>query len=390
MKNLLRISFIAGCVIILTIILIVAVAVTVFGPRMTPNTPGDSSSTASVNIIDPGGKVTSDYKFAVVRQDDTAAVRDEGNKEIVISLDHRNWQKPSWSPEGNTIAYLAGDTDGTNIPELFTYDVAAATWKQVTFFKSEGRGIGSYLWRSEDNIIFVQGSQPDMWLHNYRLSDGELTKVFRVNGQLFAFDEASGNYLFDNRLSADHLRFELRDPAGTVIALFDTNTFAPGKKLLQVIPDKALQEFLLLTFADNRYTVYRWLLLEQLFTEVALTQDVTSSATSSSTPDEVQPLNYLPLCNLSSQNYLGYYYENDHKKLYVSDFGLSSKDLADGASIESLRSMTLKPEYSVCRTTSAYLAIDQVGDAGQERRWYRWMDGKLVRVDFNYTEIAVR
>lgn len=389
MKNLLRISFIAGCVIILTIILIIAVAVTVFGPRMVPTNPGDSTSTASVNIIDPGGKVTSDYKFAVVRNDDTAAVRDQSNKEIIISLDHRHWQKPSWSPEGKTIAYLAGDTDGTNIPELFTYDIESAVWKQVTFFKSEGKGIGSYLWRNEDNIIFVQGSQPDMWLHNYRLSDGELTKVFRVNGQLLGFDGTDGNYLFDNRLSADHLRFELRDPAGTVITLFDTNTFAPGKKLLQVIPDSALQEFLLLTYADNRYTVYQWRLLEQLFTEVALTR-TTATSTATSQPEEVTPLNYLPICDLGAHSYLGYYYENDNKKLSIGDFGQTAKDLGVTSSIESLKSLSLKSEYSICKSGAGYLAVDQIGDAGLERKWYMWQSGKLVRLNFNYIELAVR
>lgn len=104
------------------------------------------------------------------------------NEIITVSLSRKNWDQIKFSPAGDTFAVLSNTDD---IYDIFIYFIDSREWRQFTYYADkEQSGVSSYLWLDDNNILFTQGEENNVWLHNLDINSSEILKLSRVNGLL--------------------------------------------------------------------------------------------------------------------------------------------------------------------------------------------------------------
>ncbi len=127
------------------------------------------------------------FLYAGVTDEDTVALIDDKSDEVVVRLDHKEWKDIQWSPGG--LVSVLGRTGGVeeSVDDLFIFKFDSAEWEQLTFYQDVTEGVESYFWTSEDTIAFIQGSGSERWLHEYDFPNRELTKVFKITGDILGY-----------------------------------------------------------------------------------------------------------------------------------------------------------------------------------------------------------
>lgn len=183
------------------------------------------------NVIRIVSKELEKFTYATVSPEDTIVLKDLSGEERIINLERKNWNNIKWSPDGTLISVKGTSEEGKE--NLFIFNMATEKWSQVTNFSDYK--IENYTWVSNDELVFIQGVEPDKWLHTYSYTaNGQAIKVNRVSGEFIKTNNIGNILIFKE--SDDS--FTLRDINGeSIINTKDLTLSKTSSDDLKVIKD---------------------------------------------------------------------------------------------------------------------------------------------------------
>ncbi|MCA9379367.1 hypothetical protein KC640_02975, partial [Candidatus Dojkabacteria bacterium] len=384
--------------VILLVLLGIGLAAIMFSGANTDTNQGGDNNTpievpqTLVGLKDPA--TAAQYSLIGVRADDTLAVVDpENNAEIVVSLEHRNWVKPTWSPDGKLIAVLATaegvEDDIEKVLDLYVYELEKAEWTQITNYAATGTGIDGYDWLDETRLVFTQGASGSHWLHRYDYVNKELRKEFLAAGKLLYAELVSQRFILGEYDASGNITgYQVFGFNGKMAEEFASSTFGESLTIQNLILGRSEDELVFVALAGEQRRYLLWNFSSPTPREMNLNVETiiaslqpgadTPVADSNSVVDT--NLHRTLLCSAGSS---GYYYVVE-KEDPENVFSLRALDLTqDGyLSKESIDIVAEKatgayPQFlSRCGEDSALLGVVELGEGDQnEIRWY------LVSVD---------
>jgi hypothetical protein len=194
----------------------------------------------SANLDDQQGQTPTqtgenerNWRYGGIRADGSLALIDKDDVEVVIDLQDRKWQSPSFDPRGAAFAVLSETAE--NIYDIYTYNFAKSELRRDTFYGDGAQGITGYFWDDSGHIYFTQGVEPDNWLHRYDFENREVRKLFRTFGRLVNVDYVNDQLLFAID-TQDSREYELTNLDGKKIKSFISADIVEDAKLTMVLP----------------------------------------------------------------------------------------------------------------------------------------------------------
>jgi hypothetical protein len=178
----------------------VAVILSSRNSNLKPPTSAPVSSTINPdNIIDIEEEEMKDFDYAIITSTDTVELRNNLNERKVLTLERKNWMDIKWSVDNKYISVLSKIKD--NAYDLNIYDFNRKTLNKLTDFSNSTNGILSYEWISNNEVLFTQGENPDLWLHKLNVESGEIRKLVRVNSVISSVSPDYKYVVFKEKLS---------------------------------------------------------------------------------------------------------------------------------------------------------------------------------------------
>lgn len=252
-------------------------------------------------------KPTLNYISAQIASDNTIkAINTDGGEET-INIEQSSWQDIQWSPDGRIISVLRDDVDG--IFNLYTFDTQTQEWLKVTSYETEGIGISSYIWATNNTLVFTQGEPGDIWIHRYNYKTGnEVIKVRPVNATIKDVTENGKNFLlFDSTTGNKNYKVEDLDGNYSWNLQYINSFITPN----QISP---MPVFL----KDSLRVIYKYQRNELIFLP-ALTVIGSDTALLLNEDSGITPI-----CGLSNRAVLGYVRNDDEVTNDFVSFSLSS------------------------------------------------------------------
>lgn len=134
------------------------------------------------------------FEIAAITNKDTINILDKKDNEVIINLEQKSWKNIQISPDSKMISVLGLSAE--SIYDLYIYDVGAKSWSKVTNFESQGSGVESYLWLDNSSLLFIQGVNPERWLHSYKIRQQEVKKLSKVEGQIYQLSAKKDKLIF--------------------------------------------------------------------------------------------------------------------------------------------------------------------------------------------------
>ena len=399
---------------LVAVVVLVMVVLALVAPPPAPVIPPAVTPTpAPVNVVTPENPISeTEFPYVGVRQDDTLAVAN-AEKIVVISLDHRNWQSPRWSPDGKFILALGtADPQATHvIYDLYLYELVTSTWKRITFFGDDSSGITGVAWRQDNTIVFTQGEEDDNWLHTYNLESSETKKIIQVQGQLLQYIASSGLYVIaanTGTASEPNLRIQLVKGDATVLQTFADSQISTNARISDFDIARSPSEFIFEVTQSEKISFYSWSFNDPQFRLQELTPNIPTSsetdnatdsdsvASATETTAEPAKLAYFPICARDTTFMWGYVYAEDLQSLDLINFKLAAE--SEAASYETLTQLenpvaTIVDDRRIfCAAAKALLPVRSTVDAEQVTQWYLVESDTLTKLSLlqDFSEVALR
>jgi hypothetical protein len=390
---------------LVSVVVLVMIVLALFAPRSTPVVPPTNPPAAvPVNVVTTDEPISeTEYPYVGVRQDDTLAVAND-EKIVVISLDHRNWQAPRWSPDGKFILALGTpDPQSTDvIYDLYVYELANNSWERITFFGDNGSGITGIAWRQDNTIVFTQGEGEDNWLHTYNLESGEIRKIIQVDGALTQYIPESGIYVITTDVGSmtdPDLCIQLIKGDATVLQTFTGSQVTADVRITDFNIGRSESEFLFEIAQNESIVFYSWDFNDPQFRLQELTEnqpEITDEDALDESAIIPAKLSYFPICARDESFMWSYTYAADLKRLDLINFKLAAEDEAGSyevlTKLENPVVIIVDDRRIFCTDAKALMPVRSTVNDEQVTQWYLIEDDTLSKLSLlqDFSEAAVR
>jgi hypothetical protein len=245
----------------------------------TSSTSANSSSAASSA---PPFVITREFKFAGIKQDRTVVLFGGGEPEFTIELDDMAWRNLQFSTDNTFISGLAKQTS-TSKRDIYLYKISAATWEKITPYGSTDSGVEIHLWENKDNILFIQGSGNQRWLHRYNLLNREVSKLFPLTQQVYALAEGK-LIVVDNLKEPQIVRALSLKDGGLLWEVSSAQLQAVAGASGKIDRIAALKEYAMITLRDSAGLYH---LLKFDGTTISLVTSITQTPESSTSTSSI-------------------------------------------------------------------------------------------------------
>ncbi len=311
-KNLIFLTLVFGIVVIgvLATIFLLASQPVILKDK-TPVSSPVSTPGETIIPIDQGN--VNNFDIAVINPDDTIDLKNTQGERIPIQLDKNSWKDLKWSPDGKLLSVL-GKT-GENIFDLFIFNLSSKSWKHATKFDQTIVGVGSYLWRDSNVILFTQGTPGEHWVHQYVYASGEITKLNRTEGELFTISSDAKSMVVKLNENEDTTSFAFFKTDGTLIYNLSKVTDANNQPIIiKNITYTTSSDNIVLTSKDNK--IYRHTFGNSTAIEIP------------------KAAGFNPLCGVTDTVVLALQ-KNEEGKIFLDTISIEKTDLVNIASLNS-------------------------------------------------------
>ncbi|MEP7103788.1 MAG: hypothetical protein ABI721_03705 [Candidatus Dojkabacteria bacterium] len=288
------------------------------------------SSSTDGNIISINDGNIDNFDIALITSEDTIQLKNSQNEIIPINLDKTNWKDIKWSPDGKLLSVLG--KSGENIFDLYIFNLKDRLWKKATTFNQTNTGIDSYIWKDSNIILFTQGTAPEHWIHQYIYVSGEITKLNKTEGTLFAIAADAKSMVVKLNSNNDESSFAFFNTDGTLA--YNLN------KVLNSTDNKALVISNIVYTKDSNNII-----LSSMDGKVYRHTFGNSNAI-----EITNAKNFYPLCGVTEKVVLGVQ-KNEEDKLFVDTFNIDNTPLVNIAS-KSIGDLTIDFSKTKCYKTN--------------------------------------
>jgi len=329
------------------------------GPTVTGQGSGETG-----NTIDLGGEDDKEYKYAAITFEDVITLFTETGEELEINLNRQEWKNLKWSPENKFLSAL-GKEEGSENFDLNIYTKDGKKWELITNYFNTNIGVSNYIWQSEQAIYFNQGLQNDNWLHRFIYPTvAEIFKLSRIDGVI---ENLSPN--------KDLLLYKMNNGGFKVYNLLGEEQWDLTSLMQSLRGTKVLfsgDQSRVLILGQNSSKLYK-------------------VAYQGTTSEEVILQDFIPVCSVNADNFIGYIYDS-----FTGDFNVTNLNIKDGTeaiiATKNLANAVVYPETIECIGINSLLL--KTFDAEAKEQWFKispegflelpYLDGSKEVESINY------
>lgn len=177
-------NFLVGCVVVLVVIALILMAL--LSQQRNGEVEPKEEQLSSTPEREAEVKLEPfDFPEAAITSEDTIVLFDKAEeKQAIVNLNQKNWKDINCSPQGDLVAILGETNSEKQVYDLHIFDQQTRKWQRATYYSDIGEGISGYDWYAQNIIRYTQGDQGNNWVHEYDYVQQEVTKLYRIEGEL--------------------------------------------------------------------------------------------------------------------------------------------------------------------------------------------------------------
>ncbi|MDQ6984751.1 MAG: hypothetical protein Q9M91_08035 [Candidatus Dojkabacteria bacterium] len=343
--------------------------------QITDIKPTSNPDDGNNQVEDPLDQFTTeDIKYAVITADKTIMTIDKNSKEIDINLERDDWKNLQFSNDGLYLSALKpydfsyedaeGETQTIEQYDLWIYSFKNESWEQVSNFNEVGRGIQSYEWSGDKNILFTQGEEEnEIWLQSLDLeADNQILKEQIINADIIKITE-NGQYL----VVKDTISYVIRVlttkgnvawDLGGIKSEGDIN-LVPTNLVFSKDSERVIFESKINPFISSMFKTY-------IGSDLAI--------------DNFIENNFKTACSISNDDFIGYTLNNEVNELKFVYFNIAG-NIIEQKIFASEIPLELDEETIECTSLGQYELLIKI-DFDNDSKWYQYKDNSFLELDF--------